>query len=68
MAKEVEDIKELLKTCLFQKGLTKGYISINDDYTRITYNCKNKTSRNFLNPEESVQAAAYLKLILDYQL
>ena len=66
MAKEVEEIKELLKTDLFQKGLTSGYISINDDYTRITYNCKNKTSRNFLNPEESVQAAAYLKLILDY--
>lgn len=66
MAKEIEEIRELLDTELFQKGLESNIISINSDLTRITYNCKYKTSRNFLNPEESVQAAAYLKLILTY--
>lgn len=66
MAKELDEIKELLGLELFQKGIKSNFISINDDLTRITYNCKYKISRNLLNPEESVQAAAYLKLIIDY--
>ncbi len=66
MAKELDEIKELLGLELFQKGIKSNFISINDDLTRITYNCKYKISRNLLNPEESVQATAYLKLIIDY--
>lgn len=66
MAKEVSEIKELLATELFKEGLKNNYIDINSDLTRITYNCKYKTSRNLLNLEESVQVASYLKLIIDY--
>ena len=66
MAKTVEEIKDLLATELFKKGITKKYIVVNDDYTTIQYNCKNKTKRRLANPEEFVQAASFLKLILEY--
>lgn len=48
-----------------QQGLDKGYISFNEDRSRITYIYQNK-ERNYNNPEEKVQAETFLKLILDY--
>ena len=46
-------------------GLEKGFISFNDDNTRITYVFQNK-ERNYNNPAEKVQAETFLRLILDY--
>lgn len=66
MAKTIEDIKELLATDLFKKGVAKKYIIVNDDFTTIHYNCKNKIKRRLQNPEEFVQATSFLKLILEY--
>lgn len=66
MAKTIEEIKELSETELFAQGIKKGYITLNEDSTRIKYNCKNNTSRSFINPEEHVQAKSYLRLILEY--
>ena len=48
-----------------QIGIEKGLISLNEDKSRITYVNQNK-ERNYNNPEEKVQAEAFLKLILDY--
>ena len=48
-----------------QLGIEKGHISFNEDKSRITYTCQNK-ERNYNNPEEKVQAEAFLRLILDY--
>jgi type I restriction enzyme M protein len=43
----------------------KKYILLSDDDKQITYLYQNK-KRNFANPEEKVQAEAYLKLVLHY--
>ena len=48
-----------------QLGLDKGYISFNEDKSRITY-IYQKKERNYNTPEEKVQAVTFLKLILDY--
>lgn len=48
-----------------QLGLDNGYISFNEDRSRITYIYQNK-ERNYNNPEEKVQAISFLQLILDY--
>ena len=48
-----------------QIGIDKGLISINEDRSRITYIFQKK-ERNYNNPEEKVQAEAFLRLILDY--
>lgn len=66
MAKTKEEIKELLSTDLFKSGIASNYISISSDNNYITYHCKNNTRRKLSNPEEFVQATAYLKLIIDY--
>jgi type I restriction enzyme M protein len=66
MPKTTEDIKELLATELFRKGIAKQYIVVSDDCTTIYYNCKNKRKRSLTNPEEFVQATAFLKLIEEY--
>lgn len=67
MAKSPEEIKELLSTELFQRGLKDKHIVVNNEMTSIQYNCKNNAKRSRLqNPEESVQAEAFLKLIYDY--
>ncbi|MDR2692875.1 MAG: N-6 DNA methylase [Chitinispirillales bacterium] len=66
MAKSVDEIKELLAAELFRKGVTKKYIAVGDDYLTVSYNCKNKTKRRLQNPEEFAQAAAFLKLIFEY--
>ena len=49
-----------------QIGIEKGFISFNDDMSRITYIYQNK-HRNYNNPEEKVQAEAFLRLIIDYK-
>lgn len=54
------DMKDYL-----QSGIDHGFISFNDDKSRITYIHQNK-ERNYNNPEEKVQAETFLKLILDY--
>lgn len=48
-----------------QLGLDNGYISFNEDRSRITYVYQNK-ERNYNNPEEKVQVLSFLQLILDY--
>ena len=48
-----------------QLGLDNGYISFNEDRSRITYIYQNK-ERNYNNPEEKVQAETFLRLIIDY--
>lgn len=66
MAKTQDEIKELLKLDLFQKGIQDKYIIINKECSIIHYNCKNQTKRRLQNPEEFVQAETYLKLIYEY--
>lgn len=71
MAKTANDIQELLSTDLFRKGVAKNYISISSDSISsdnnyISYNCKNRTRRKLTNPEEFIQATAFLKLIFEY--
>lgn len=50
---------------LIKTGIEKGYISFNEDKSYIIYVNQNK-KRNFNNPEEKVQAEAFLSLILNY--
>lgn len=47
-------------------GVEQGYISFNNDMSRITYIFQKK-ERNYNNPEEKVQAEAFLRLIIDYK-
>ena len=68
MAKTKDEIKELLATPLFIEGQKNNYISISEkgDFTYIEYHCKNGTKRKLQNPEEFVQATAFLRLIIEY--
>ena len=50
---------------IIKKGIEKGLIAFNEDQSRITYTYVNKT-RNYLDPEEQVEAESFLKLILVY--
>jgi len=50
---------------LIEMGIKKGLISFDPENKIITYIEQNK-KRNYKNPEEKVQAEAYLKLILNY--
>ena len=50
---------------LITQGLKKGLIRFEDDDKYIVYIEQNKR-RNYNNPEEKVQAEAYLSLILEY--
>lgn len=50
---------------IVKKGIEKGLISFNDDQSRITYCHVNKT-RNYIDPEERVEAESYLRLVLVY--
>lgn len=51
---------------LLKLGEEKGYISFDSENKYITYIGKSVKPRNFSNPEEKVQAEAYLKLIFNY--
>lgn len=66
MAKNQDEINELLASDLFQKGIQDKHIIINEGNSIIRYNCKNQTKRRLQNPEEFVQAETYLKLIYEY--
>ena len=48
-----------------QIGIEKGLIFLNEDKSRIKYIWQKK-ERNYNDPEEKVQALAFLQLILDY--
>ena len=48
-----------------QIGIEKGFISFNEDKSRIKY-CYQGKERNYNNPEEQVQTLAFLQLIIDY--
>lgn len=50
---------------LIKKGIDKGLIKFDDESKIITYIHQNK-KRNYNNPEEPVQAEAFLKLIFEY--
>ena len=50
---------------LISIGLEKGLIKFDSEQKNITYIHQNK-KRNFTNPEEKVQAEAFLKLIVSY--
>lgn len=50
---------------LFEQGLTQKLIEISEDKSTITYLYQGK-SRNYNNPEEKVQAEAFLKLVLEH--
>lgn len=66
--KTKEEIKELLLSPLFVEGQKSNYISISEksDITYIEYHCKNGAKRKLQNPEEFVQATAFLRLIIEY--
>ena len=69
MAKTKEEIKELLSSSLFIEGQKCNYISISEKGggAYIKYHCKNSpTPRKLENPEEFVQATAFLRLIIEY--
>lgn len=51
---------------LLQEGIDRGLINISEDQKTIKYIYQNK-SRNFGNPEEKVQAEAFLKLVLELE-
>lgn len=50
---------------LIKQGIDKGLISFDEDKKYITYLHQNKR-RNYNNPEEQIQADAFLKLVLIY--
>jgi type I restriction enzyme M protein len=50
---------------LIETGIKKDLISFDSEKKYITYIGQNK-KRNYSNPEEKVQAEAYLKLVLNY--
>lgn len=51
---------------LIEIGKQKGLISFDSENKYITYIGQSTKPRNFSNPEEKVQAEAYLKLIFNY--
>ena len=51
---------------LLKLGVSKGYISLSKDYSRITYNASGK-SYNFKDPEEKTRAQTYIELVEKYK-
>ncbi|MFL0203006.1 restriction endonuclease subunit M [Tenacibaculum maritimum] len=51
---------------LIEKGIEKGLIRFDEDRKNIYYIHQDDKRRNYNNPEEKVQAEAYLKLVLNY--
>lgn len=54
-----------MESDLINEGVRQGLIKFDEDQRNITYIPQNK-KRNYANPEEKVQAATYLELILHY--
>lgn len=50
---------------IIDKGIKEGLISFDEERKKITYIHQGKT-RNYTNPEEPVQAVAFLKLLFSY--
>ncbi|MBM2815791.1 MAG: methylase [Ignavibacteria bacterium] len=50
-----------------QLGLSKKILSLNEDCSRITYNCCREYSTSYKNPEEKVRASYFVDLVLKYQ-
>lgn len=50
---------------LIEQGIKRGLINFDTDRKRITYIHQGKT-RNYINPEEQVQAETFIKLVLIY--
>ena len=50
---------------LIEQGIKQGLIAFSEDQKTIKYIHQDK-SRNYTNPEEKVQAEAFLKLVLEY--
>ena len=51
---------------LIEQGIEKGLIRFDEDRKNIFYIHQDDKRRNYNNPEEKVQAEAYLKLVLNY--
>jgi len=55
---------------VFQRHIKRGVdakiISFNKEQTRINYHCKRDYSTSFKNPEETIRAAYFVELVLDY--
>jgi len=49
-----------------KRGAEKGIISFSDEQAKITYKCKRNYSTSFKNPEETIRAAYFVELVLDY--
>lgn len=50
-----------------QLGLDSHLITLNEDRSRITYNCSRDYSTSFKNPEEIVRASYFVDLVLKYK-
>ncbi|MDE5419147.1 N-6 DNA methylase [Labilibaculum sp. DW002] len=51
---------------IIEKGIEQGLIRFDEEKKNIFYIHQDDKRRNFNNPEEKVQAEAYLKLVLNY--
>ncbi|WP_196895825.1 restriction endonuclease subunit M [Aureivirga marina] len=51
---------------IIEQGIEKGLIRFDEDRKNIYYIHQDNKRRNYNNPEEKVQAEAYLKLVLNY--
>ncbi len=49
-----------------QRGLKEGIITFTEDKNKITYHCSRNYTTSFKNPEETVRAAYFVELVLDY--
>ena len=68
MTEEVKEMKT--EKSVFQRHIKRGVeakiISFNEEQSRITYHCKRDYSTSFKNPEETIRAAYFVELVLDY--
>lgn len=52
---------------IIELGLEKGLISFLDDERKLIQYCNHPKPRNFYNPEEQVQAEAFIRLVTHYK-
>lgn len=68
MTKEVKEMKT--EETVFQRNIKRGIdaeiLSFNEEKTKVTYYCKRDYSTNFKNIEETIRAAYFVELVLDY--
>ncbi len=68
----MEDAEEMkAEESVFQRHIKRGVeseiISFNDEQTKITYRCRRDYCTSFKNPEETIRAAYFVELVLDYK-